>query len=438
MAETVNKPVLTLVKDKPKLPLNVVVARQNTEYFTGPEFPELESLTKPFNYVLTSDGLYDVRNVRAGWFINKVGSFKNTVPGFVKSEVKAVGIPRFGKIPYALFEEVYAFFKSICDASKDEAYVQTFWDPEKKCYFNHVPEQEVSGASVKFIRDQELEERCPLVLETHSHNQMNAFFSGTDNADEKSDRFFGVMGKLNTLTPEFKYSYRCGKERLDIRMNDLFEGAPEATFPSEWKEKIKKAKATVVKYTGGGYQGGNYKYAGYGHWTNKPSSYGLGDKSSLAGATHAYGQKKPSTKKEREEIQKAAKEAEEAMAGLEELFSEEDPDIKAFLTDNSIEVEEDESTPFFPVSSDEFSTEEGEYDTGEDLEEIVGDTLLEFLNEGEEMTEEKKLEVFGNLVGCISDDDAACLAYVMAQYGHSETMIEQMKAFAEEEEEVAV
>jgi PRTRC genetic system protein A len=225
------------------------MARQNTAFLTDVHWPD--TVEKPVNYIVRRDGLWELRNSRAGQFLIQKEKFAAPLPGFPEESNVERGIPHFGKIPIELYYQIQAFFKSICDESRDEAYVQTFWDSETSAYFNYVPRQRVSGASVHFDRDVDLEKRCALVLETHSHNTMNAFFSGTDNADEKSDRFFGVLGKLNQSTPETLFSFVCGGKRVIINRFDIFE-EPEVSFPGDWKSRITKHEYTAAKsYTSG-------------------------------------------------------------------------------------------------------------------------------------------------------------------------------------------
>ncbi len=220
--------------------LKTAIARQASDYYTSPEWPSFDALTKQINYVIRRDGLYEVRKNRVGVFVRKRESFTAPLPGFPEEKNVEFGRCHYGLIPAHLFQEIVSFFKSICDATSDEAYVQTFWDTEKKEFFNFVPIQRVSGASVHFERDEELEKRCVLVCETHSHNRMNAFFSGTDNADEKSDRFYVVIGKLDTRNPEALYSYVCGGTRYIVERSVIFDGDPEVSFPQEWKSRIVK------------------------------------------------------------------------------------------------------------------------------------------------------------------------------------------------------
>ena len=232
---------------QPKVDLRVFMARQNTGFLTDAAWPDPSTISKPVNYIVRRDGVWELRKSRAGVFVIQREKFTSPLPGFPEEGNVEFGISNFGKIPINLFREILAFFKSICDESKDEAYVQTFWDPAEKRYFNHVPPQRVSGASVNFERDIGLEARCYLVLETHSHNTMGAFFSGTDNADEKSDRFFAVIGKLNNPTPEMLFSFVCGGKRVIISRHDIFEEEPEAQFPGDWKSRITKYPTAPIR-----------------------------------------------------------------------------------------------------------------------------------------------------------------------------------------------
>jgi len=114
-------------------------------------------------------------------------------------------------------------------------------------YFMHIADQEVSGASVKFKRDPDLEQTHTLVLDIHSHNTMGAFFSGTDNADEKEARVYGVIGKLNQEWPEMKFRAGDGNGGwIELSVYDVFETPDVAVeFPTEWMEKVYKPGSGV-------------------------------------------------------------------------------------------------------------------------------------------------------------------------------------------------
>jgi len=94
-----------------------------------------------------------------------------------------------GKIPRHLHDLAV----SILMASRDqEQYLAITWENE---YRLRVPGQERNGASVKY------ESLPSSVMDIHSHGCMDAFFSCTDNSDEKGLRLYMVVGRLDTLLP---------------------------------------------------------------------------------------------------------------------------------------------------------------------------------------------------------------------------------------------
>lgn len=117
------------------------------------------------------------------------------------------------KIPVKFLHQTVSLFdkfiaKSGMGNSTLEAFVQIFWDREKEEYFIHVPEQVVSVVSVNYLNTQEIMSKHLLVMDIHSHNNMSAFFSGTDDRDEKSTRLFGVVGRMDDEWPSA--SFRMG------------------------------------------------------------------------------------------------------------------------------------------------------------------------------------------------------------------------------------
>src|SRR5256885_8021306 len=55
------------------------------------------------------------------------------------------------------------------------------------------------------------------VVEVHSHHAMRAYFSNTDDRDETTRRVYGVLGRLDTPTPEVdRKSTRLNSSHLVI------------------------------------------------------------------------------------------------------------------------------------------------------------------------------------------------------------------------------
>jgi len=223
----------------------IAFARSNISYHTDVNWPA--GLNK-VNYVLRGNGLWEVRK-------NKIGTFyvhlhDMVVGGFPEESRKSsfvdLNVP---KIPAQIFEQILSFFKKLTESHNFEAYVQIYWNSEKQEYFVLCPPQIVSHGRVKY-EPSKVDANHVLVCEIHSHNSMAAFFSNVDDADEKKrgDRFFGVVGKLNTSSPEFKLSFILGGgQRNLVPSNVLFEDS-ESKFPEEWLSSVTYADKVMGKH----------------------------------------------------------------------------------------------------------------------------------------------------------------------------------------------
>lgn len=230
------------------------------------------------NYVVGQDGLYLVRKNKIGTFITKA----NKIP-FIddsKQPVEGFHMSLERKVPYQYLLQTISFFKKVLvDKGNAEAMVQIAWKEgegeEPGEYIIHVADQEVSGAMVKFKRDETFERSHTLLLDIHSHNTMGAFFSGTDNADEKEARAYGVIGQLNKDWPAMKWRAGDGNGGwIELSMYEVFE-TPEANteFPGEWMERVHKPGSGVFTEHNRPVRPTTY-YPGYkqpmGHMPNRP------------------------------------------------------------------------------------------------------------------------------------------------------------------------
>ncbi len=228
----------------PKIDLKAQMKKEFTSFHDNLE-DALKS-DKPTRYVTCSSGIMEVRNNEIGLFIaktNKIGGAED-----IKEKFK-FNLPK--KIPYEMFLKTLAFFRGINDLySGAEAALQIFWNREEQEYFFYIPKQEVSGSTVNFDRNEELEQEHLLVMDIHSHNTMGAFWSGTDNADEKETRLFGVLGKITSDTPEYKFRAVCGGNHIDdLNIWDIFENPfAELSYPEEWHDQVSERKSVVKPY----------------------------------------------------------------------------------------------------------------------------------------------------------------------------------------------
>jgi len=97
---------------------------------------------------------------------------------------------KHGKIPGALYHLAMSIFMA---DRHHEQYLAVAWDG---AYHLMIPQQTGDAASVHY-------EKVPnTILELHSHGELSAFFSGTDNQDEQGLCLYAVMGNLDRLIPD--------------------------------------------------------------------------------------------------------------------------------------------------------------------------------------------------------------------------------------------
>lgn len=181
---------------------------------------------KPIGFCYDQDGqLYKLTKNPMGVTVNKV---ENTIfAGDDAKPVKEGFIFTLPKIPLKLLNQIISFFKDVCDDSGNEVFARIYFDKENQEYLAFVPKQTISKANVTYnITDErfQTEDRYLFVLDIHSHNTMSAFFSGTDNADERtSGKVYMVVGELDK--ENIKYKIRTYQEptHVEIDLFDVFE-----------------------------------------------------------------------------------------------------------------------------------------------------------------------------------------------------------------------
>lgn len=104
-------------------------------------------------------------------------------------------------------------------------------------YCTYIPRQTVSTAGVDFtLSDMDREKFLPF-LEIHSHNTMGAFFSETDDKDEKATGIYVVVGRLDRLFPEIKARISVGGKFVDIAPEEIF-AMPVLDCPEGWDSAV--------------------------------------------------------------------------------------------------------------------------------------------------------------------------------------------------------
>ncbi len=144
-------------------------------------------------------------------FVNAVGTFLFDDAKLIKAELKE-------KIPYDLMAEITFYFNS---RLPNEAVVEIRKD--QNGFFVAYPETETAtpiSVLGTFATPEAGEE---VVMNVHSHNVMDAFFSDVDDAAQvASIGFFGVVGHLNRpfLSTQFRACFNGMEAHLDL--TDVF------------------------------------------------------------------------------------------------------------------------------------------------------------------------------------------------------------------------
>lgn len=223
-------------KSEPPAPPDPDILRAVTDYriYTGTD--DLEGLTKPLTWFLAGNGLVPVRQAPLGVFVGKAtGQVPATLKGLpALNPALVLNVPR---LPWAALCEVVAFFRHY---KHTECMVQFFWSQAANGgqggYLAYIPPQVVSGASVQHAGHFDKEGQCIHVLDIHSHSSMGAFWSGTDDADERrfEGRLFGVIGHNDKKIPMMKWRTCVGGEFVDLALSHVVDvdNAPSVTIPA--------------------------------------------------------------------------------------------------------------------------------------------------------------------------------------------------------------
>lgn len=124
-------------------------------------------------------------------------------------------IMRHGKIPEGLWNKALA---NLMASVSTELFLAITWESGE--YKMVRPAQDRSSARVEY----KLVDNT--ILDMHSHHQMPAFFSGTDDADEVGFQLYCVIGRLHSPTRQPQLQLRVGiyGHRWPIPWTDIFEG----------------------------------------------------------------------------------------------------------------------------------------------------------------------------------------------------------------------
>lgn len=213
-----------------------------------------------------------------------------------------------GKIPTKMLAQVKAFFKEVIRVKKSsvEAMIWILWDPTRshepdRGYYLHVPNQRVAGASVSYDWS-DLPAGSQIVVDIHSHANMGAFFSGTDDRDDcGAIRYSGVVGRNDSPTVETKWRFCMNGNYRLCESTEIFGDAVEvAEVQQEWLDKVTTSYQTYQSpgahtYSFGAYQGrgGNAPFGQEAQGGSQTSNGGSSSKKAGPGQSAGSSANKP-------------------------------------------------------------------------------------------------------------------------------------------------
>jgi hypothetical protein len=225
------------------LDLTAMLAGQLVGKHFGPQ--PAENYDKPTNIVVARNGVFRVVKTPIALFKVKISDIPadKAIPGLESmTEGPELLIP---KIPLKYLIMILTFYRDVHAKDKTEASALFFWNhnneelPTKYTDNTDVkgmvqegqlviycPQQKNSGTLSEFHQDgmvNYLREHCTPLCETHSHHTMDAFWSGTDDANENMTQFYGVWGKINDEQPKFLFRWVCGGTRVNLDASILFD-----------------------------------------------------------------------------------------------------------------------------------------------------------------------------------------------------------------------
>lgn len=288
-----NAPVVAPVV-APLAPALIPMARSGTEVpaITGPTsivpivphmsckcFPEdlQNAIDQGYNeiYIFTTKGVVKHHKLRGQNRFVRLAA-KQLPPTYKEVDVaQAINFLPAGKVPYELYEQVESFFRQVIKikGAALEAMIFVMWNKERG-YFLFVPKQTVAGASVNYTTE-DFPVDSNIIINIHSHGHMGAFFSSTDdNNDRTMVQFSGVIGKFQDPVVESKWRFNYyDQHRIEVKIADMFQVTKaEVSVPEDWITKVSQT-------TYGGYQGGHGGYQGW-------QGGGRGDNTGWGGYPH--------------------------------------------------------------------------------------------------------------------------------------------------------
>lgn len=221
---------------------------------------------------------------------------KRAEKGYKPSETEARGNLEWlvDKIPFKYYLMTLDFYKDVNEKHHTEACVLFYWNKDNleipadllEQYGSGIiqdgqliviaPKQTNSGALSQYVEKvfegnvvktvltpmvQWLEDNTVCILETHSHNTMSAFWSPTDDNNERHSRLrlYAVIGKVNAEEMVKARVHLLG-DYFDLQIEDIFE-MPKINLQADIDGEMKNVSDFLPNEISSQYYTGPFKYS---------------------------------------------------------------------------------------------------------------------------------------------------------------------------------
>lgn len=238
-----------------------------------PEISETNTVQDPYykkgllkTIIMAGNGIFEVVDSHYGFSIKNQGGVYQGLGAHYPSLADGCFVTKnpAPKLPRQAVETVIEWYRRITEKNGQEAQVVFYWnrdgqatveDDQGQAYdlatipgvhvwddhlFSYTPKQ-YNSAGLTQVAPQDqwydlFNRRYGMYVETHSHNVMDAFASGTDEANSANDGFQLVFGQLNTPHPVM-YSWMTMNRVLKLCMSEqdlgfIMEKHPSSVYNS--------------------------------------------------------------------------------------------------------------------------------------------------------------------------------------------------------------
>ena len=195
-----------------------------------------------FHYLVASNGVFLVKDTGLYRAVTEM-------PGVAGLErLKASLVLRVPKIPRDIVERIYGFFDYAWRNWNGEAVAFVYYAAGSGEFQADVPPQRLyryrslHGWRTERRVEYDFHPRPPGFLKLcdfHSHADMPAFFSATDDYDDREDGLRVVMGRMNRVVPDVRASFVAAGTRFTLGVEEVMEGfSHPAPVPAEWTRRL--------------------------------------------------------------------------------------------------------------------------------------------------------------------------------------------------------